>query len=150
MWHRCNLAAEESGLECACIKNDKNNFTVLVSAGSRWRWVSMCTVWLSHLKWLSKWSKESASNFVLNLKISLQKLFGWFRRPQLWATGDWQLHHNNMPAHLSYHVQFFWETWNHPGDSALLQPRFGTLQCLAFPKTKITFEGEEISDSWWD
>ena len=31
--HQCNLAAKESGLECACMNND--NFTVLVSGGSR-------------------------------------------------------------------------------------------------------------------
>ena len=31
-------------------------------------------------------------------------------------------------------------------DSAPLQPRFGVLQLLAFPKTKIAFEREEISD----
>ena len=48
------------------------------------------------------------------------------------------------------HAEFFGETSNHLGDSASLHPRFGTLQLLAFPKTKITFEREEISDSWWD
>ena len=32
----------------------------------------------------------------------------------------------------------------------LQQPRFGALQLLAFPKTKIAFEREEISDCWWD
>ena len=42
------------------------------------------------------------------------------------------------------------KTSNHPGDSAPLQPRCGTLQLLAFTKTKITFEKEEISDGWWD
>ena len=31
-----------------------------------------------------------------------------------------------------------------------LQPRFGALQLVAFPKTKITFEREEISDRQWD
>ena len=46
-------------------------------------------------------------------------------------------------------TQFFVETSNHPGDSALLQPRFGTLQLLPFPKTSITFE-KEISKSQWD
>ena len=30
--------------------------------------------------------------------------------------------------------------------STPLQPRFSTLQRLAFPQTKITFEREEISD----
>ena len=41
---------------------------------------------------------------------------------------------------------FFDETSNHPGDSAPLQPKFGTLRLLALPKTKITFEREEISE----
>ena len=40
----------------------------------------------------------------------------------------------------------FCETSKHPGDSAPLQPRVGTLRLLAFPQTKITFEREEISD----
>ena len=43
-------------------------------------------------------------------------------------------------------VQFFGKTSNHPGDSTPLQLGFGTLRLLAFPKTKITFEREEISD----
>ena len=68
------------------------------------------------------------------------------------ATGNWWL------AALSWHVhscitsraEIFWATSNHPGDSAPLQPRYGTLQLLAFPKTKITFERVEISDHWWD
>ena len=46
-------------------------------------------------------------NFVLSLNIPLWELFRWFRRPQLWATGDWQLHHDNMPAHASHLVQSF-------------------------------------------
>ena len=49
---------------------------------------------------------------------------------------------------LMYHVlcRGFGKTSNHPGDSAPLQPRFGTLLFLAFPKNNITFEREEISD----
>ena len=64
-----------------------------------------------------------------------------------WATGDWQLHHNSMPTHVSRLIQsFFYETSNHLGDSAALQPRFGAMRLLAFPKAKITFEWKEISD----
>ena len=112
--------------------------------------VNMCTVWPSHLKWLRKQSNESTPNFVLSLNILLRKLFGWFRRPQLWATGDWQLHHNT-PAHASHLMQsFFGKTSNHPSDSAPLQPTFGTLLLLPLTKTKITFEREEISDRQWD
>ena len=145
MLHWYNLAAKETGLECTCVNND--NFTVLVSGSCRHCCVSMCTVWVSHSKWLSKDSNESASNFALNLNVPPQKLFGWFRRLQLWATGDWQLHHSNTPAHASHHAEFFSKTSNHPGDLAPLQPRFGALKLLAFPKTKITSEREEISDS---
>ena len=50
---------------------------------------------------------------------------------------------------ITFHAQFFGKTSNHPGDSASLQPIFGVLQLLAFPKTKITFEMEEISDHRW-
>ena len=44
---------------------------------------------------------------MLSLNIPLQKLFRWFRRPQLWVTGDWQLHHHNWPAHASHPMQSF-------------------------------------------
>ena len=67
---------------------------------------------------------------------------------QLWATGDWQLHHNNMSTHASCFMQnFFLEKHQITQVTHLpLQPRFGTLRLLAFPKTKTTFEREEISD----
>ena len=42
------------------------------------------------------------------------------------------------------------KTWNPPGDSGPLQPRFGGLWLLTFPKTKIPFEREVISDCQWD
>ena len=44
-------------------------------------------------------------------------------------------------------AEFYSETSNHPGDSAPLKPRFVTLQLLAFPQTKITFEREEIQEN---
>ena len=65
--------------------------------------------------------------------------------------GDWQLHCDNAPTYASRLVQsFFDKTSSHPGDPTPLQPRFGALWCLAFPKTKIPFEREEVSDCWWD
>ena len=48
-----------------------------------------------------------ASNCVLSLNIPPWKLFGWFRRPQLRATGDWQLHPDNAPTHASRLMQNF-------------------------------------------
>ena len=57
---------------------------------------------------MTEWAKnEYTSHFALSFNISLWKLFRWFRRPQLWATGDWQLHHNNAPAHASHLMQSF-------------------------------------------
>ena len=44
---------------------------------------------------------------MLSLNNPAQKLFRWFRRPQLWATGDQQLHHDNTPAHASRLLQSF-------------------------------------------
>ena len=66
--------------------------------------------------------------------------------------GNWRLAASSQHA-LSCTVscaEFFGKASNHPGDSAPPQPRYGTLQLLAFPNTKITFEKEEISDHWWD
>ena len=62
------------------------------------------------------------------------------------AASSWQHTHSCITSH----AEFFVGTSNHPGDSTPLQPRFGALWLLAFPKTKITFEREEISDHWWD
>ena len=82
---------------------------------------------------------------MLNLNIPLQKLFRWLRRPQLWATGGWQLHGDNAPAHASCLVQSF--VVKHQITAILwLLSRFGTLQLLAFPKPKITFQLEELCE----
>ena len=95
-------------------------------------------------EWVEQWI---CIKFCVSLNIPPLKLFLWFGRLQLWATGDWQPDHN---MHHISHAEFFYETSNHPCDSDPLQLRFGTLRLLAFPETKITFEREEISDCWWD
>ena len=46
----------------------------------------------------------------------------------------------------SSRVGFFGKTSNHPGLSAPLQPRFGSLRLLVFPKAKIAVEREEICE----
>ena len=51
---------------------------------------------------------------------------------------------------ITSHAAFFGKTSNYPGNSAPQQPRFGALRLLAFPKIKITFKREEISDYLWD
>ena len=65
---------------------------------------------------------------------------------QWWAASSQQCTHMCIMSH----AQFFGKASNCPGNSVHLPPRFGALWCLAFPKTKMTFEREEISGHWWD
>ena len=98
------------------------------------------------------YSRPNNKEFYLSVLHQLRDAI-WNKWPQIWAIGDWQLHHNNKPAHTPRLLQsffFFWETWDHPGNSAPLQSRIDTLQLLAFWKIRITFAREDISDHWWD
>ena len=83
--------------------------------------------------------------FALSLNIPLRKLFRWFRRPQLRATGDWQLHHNNVPAHASHLTQSVLENiisprWLRPPYSPDLVP----WDFCLFPKCKSPWKGKRF------
>ena len=68
------------------------------------------------------------------------------------AMGNWWLATSSRQCACSCIMsgaELFGKTSNHPGDSAPLQPRF-IVWLRAFPKTKITFEREEIFDHRWD
>ena len=56
-----------------------------------------------------------------------------------------QFHQDNFPAHSTVLVQAFGKALHHPGLSAPLQYRFGSLRLLAFSKAKIAVQKEEIS-----
>ena len=69
------------------------------------------------------------------------------------AVGNWWLAASSRQcacSRITSPAEFFDETSSHPDDSAPLQPAFGTPRLLAFPKTEITFEREEILDCQWD
>ena len=69
------------------------------------------------------------------------------------AVGNWWLAASSRQrthSCITSTAEIFGKTSNHLCDSAPLQPRFGALWLLPFPKTKITFEREEISDHQWD
>ena len=69
------------------------------------------------------------------------------------AMGSWWLASSSQQSTCSCitsGVEFVGEISSHPGDSAPLQPRFGTLWLLAFLKIKITFKKKEIAHCWWD
>ena len=71
------------------------------------------------------------------MNIPPLKLFRWFRRLHLWATGDWQLHHHNVPAHASRLVQRFLA--EHPiaqVTQPLYSPDLAPCDFWLFPKLK--------------
>ena len=107
----------------------------------------MCTVWSSHSKWL-QWI---CIKFHVKLEHSSKKTIWMIQKST--AIGNWWLAASSRQCTrscIASCAKLFGETSNHPGDSAPLQSRFGTLRILTFPKTKITFERQEILDCWWD
>ena len=142
----CNLAAKKSGLEWACVNND--DFLEVVSGGSRPCWVSMCTVWLLHsFKMTERAEQRICIKFCTKLEHSSMETI-WMIQKAVAMGNCWlAASSDNTPAYTSHLFgRIFLPNIKSPGDSTPLQPRFGTLCLLAFCKTKITFEREEISD----
>ena len=105
---------------------------------------AMCTVWLFHSKWLSKLTNKSALNFALSLNIPLRKRLDdseGHSYGQL-VIGSFITTMRPLIHHVSCRI--FGKTLQYSDDSGPLQPIFGALWLLAFPKTKITFEGERF------
>ena len=68
------------------------------------------------------------------------------------AVGNWWLaasYRQHTWSHITSHAEVSGKTSNLPSDSGPLQPRCDSLRLLAYPKAKITFEREEISDHQW-
>ena len=75
--------------------------------------------------------------FCIKLKHSSTETIQMIQKAS--AMGNWWLAASSQHACLciTSHAEVFGKTSNLPGDSAPLQPRFGALWLLAFPKTKI-------------
>ena len=96
---------------------------------------------------------------MLSLNIPPWNLFGWFRRLQLWATGDWQLHCDNVPIHTLCLVQSF--LVKHQINQVTqppYSPDFTPCNFWLFPKLKSSLERYFRSlmrfrkiwwSSWW-
>ena len=54
-----------------------------------------------------KMTEQVEQCICIKFCVKLEDFFRWFRRPQLWATGDWQLHHDNVPTRASCHMNSF-------------------------------------------
>jgi hypothetical protein len=66
----------------------------------------------------------------------------WDAADWVWVLRDHRIHNDWASISDSSSAGFFGKVSHHPGLSAPLQPRFGPLRFLAFPKTKITVERE--------
>ena len=94
--------------------------------------------------------KHNSSVETIQMIQKAAAIGNWWLAPWLWRCA----HSCIMSC-----AKFFGKISNHSGDSSPLQPIFGTLQLLAFPKTKITFEKKDFrvsmrfrkiwQGSWW-
>ena len=87
---------------------------------------------------------------MLSLSILLWKLYGWFKRLQPWATGDWQLHHDNTPTHASGLLQSFLAKHQ---IAQVTQPPYspdlGPCDFWLFPKLKWPLKGQRFQTPQW-
>ena len=94
--------------------------------------------------------QQTYIKFCITLEHSSAEAIQMIQKATAMATGDWQLHHNNvltyaLPLMQSFLAKDQTTQMTHPPYISDLVPWL-----LAFPKTKITFEREKISDHWWD
>ena len=94
---------------------------------------------------LSKKSNESASNSTLSWNIPPWKL-----SQKAAAMDNWCITTTHPLMHRISCRVFSAKYQITQGTQDPLQPKFGVLKLLAFPKTKITNEREETSDCGWD
>ena len=78
------------------------------------------------------------SNFVLSFNIP-----PWLRRPQLWATGDWQLHHDNAPASCLMQ-SFLAKHQITQVTQPLYSPDLAPCDFWLFPKLKSPLKGKRL------
>ena len=82
------------------------------------------------IKWVEQ---QICIKFCVKLEHSSMKTIWMIKRPKLWATTDWYLHHNNAPARASRLMQSFLVKQK---ITQVTQPRFGTLWLLAFSQNQ--------------
>ena len=117
----------------------------LISGGSRWRWVSLCTTWLLHAKITEQVEQQICIQFYVKLEHSSMETSQIIQKAA--AMGNWWLAASSWQCVCSCimsRAEFFGKTSNHSGDSASLQPRFDVLQLLAFPKTNSPLKGKRF------
>ena len=111
------------------------SFTVLAHGGSVCHWVSMCTVWPLHSRWLS-----TATNLHQILYWAWTSLCGKCLDDsegrscgQLWLAASSQ---QCACSCITSHAEFFGKISNHPGDSAPYSPDSASCDFWHFAKLK--------------
>ena len=68
------------------------------------------------------------------------------QKARLWATGDWQLHHNNAPtcSCITSLAKIFGEISNHPGVAAPYSPDLVPCDFWLFPKLTSPLKGKRF------
>ena len=154
-WHRCNLAAKESGLECVCVNND--------DCTSQWgRYIPPSEHVAMAFKTIEQVEQQICIKFCGKLGYSSAETTQMIQKAA--AMGNWWLAASlQQHAHscVTSRADFFGKTSNHPGDSATPQPRFGTCGFQLFPKLKSPLKGKRFQTrqllifrkipwgSWW-
>ena len=121
--------------------------SLYVSERGRCHLVSVYTVRPSHSKWQGV-EQQTCIKFCIKLEHSSTETLWMIHkafRGNATAMDNWWLAASSQQcinSCITSCTEFFRKTSNHLGDSAPLQPRFGTLQLLAFPKTNITLKGK--------
>ena len=79
-----------------------DGFTVLVRGDGRRHWMSMCTGWPSHSKWLSELEQWICIKFCVKLEHSSTETIQMIQKAT--AMGNWWLavHHDNAPARAEF------------------------------------------------
>jgi hypothetical protein len=84
---------------------------------------------------------------TVNKEYYIKAIHKLNKQPALWTLGDWQLHHDNVPAHLSHFVQ------NFLADQIpqVLQPPYSMemapCDSFPFPKVKMLLKGNRFQDT---
>ena len=93
-------------------------------------------------EWVKQWI---CIQFCIKLEHSSKETI-WLTQKATAMGSLWLTASSRQPARscIMSCSEIFGKTSNHPGDSDPLEPRIDALWLLAFPKTKITFEREEI------
>ena len=85
MQHQCNLAAKERGLHYACVNND--DFTVLVSGGSRHLWNEHVYCMAVPFKMTERVEQQICIKFCVKLEHSSTETVHMIQKAA--AMGNW-------------------------------------------------------------